>query len=561
MGYSLCASTATFDELEASLQQQYYQILPLGGVVRTAPMDCRMVDAGFYCPSLTHPGVEALIAMSNKLLMHYGCRTALGTLLKTSYSMLLLEVGVSFQPLQSSYRRFSFLAAHSWMKMLWEKVCRFDIVLQTADLSFRFPRREDKFLMLVFWERGHSRDTLLRLKRVRLHLQIIFLSDILSASGLMIDPLVLERRPQGVKRSTMRWPREEPTDSDFDLWREAVEDISPTRLRVHSVGEFVADTHCISPWRWCPVSNTLLHSGADSTTTEVYFNTTRKANRLTQTATIPQREDGDYCFVEEIQPGVHRVTSTARRALPTPTAESFLDILSEWGCTWMWEHLSLEGGSDWLPAAIQDNSLVAVADASYIRQMYPDLCATAFVLECKKGQGRIIGSFSEESIAANAYRGELLGIMAVHLILVSVNRLNSLLAGSVEVVSDLGALSRVVNLPLYRIPSRSKHSDILKNTLVNCRDLSFSVHFSHIKAHQDDRTSFDKLSRKAQLNCICDHLAKQRVGEAGQSKHSVDLLFPLEPIGIFIDGKKLSSEPGPQLRFHAHRQLAKALFL
>jgi hypothetical protein len=51
------------------------------------------------------------------------------------------------------------------------------------------------------------------------------------------------------------------------------------------------------------------------------------------------------------------------------------------------------------------------------------------------------------------------------------------------------------------------------------------------------------------------------VGEAGQSKHSGDLLFPLEPIGILIDGKKLSSEPGPQLRFHAHRQLAKALFL
>ena len=95
-----------------------------------------MVDAGFYCPGLPHPGVEALIAMSNKLVMHYGCQTALGTLLKTSYSMLLLEVGVSFQPLQSSYRRFSFLATHSWMKMLWEKVDRFGIVVQTADLLF-----------------------------------------------------------------------------------------------------------------------------------------------------------------------------------------------------------------------------------------------------------------------------------------------------------------------------------------------------------------------------------------------------------------------------------------
>ena len=181
----------------------------------------------------------------------------------------------------------------------------------------------------------------------------------------------------------------------------------------------------------------------------------------------------------------------------------------------MWEHLSLKGGSNWLPAAIQDNSLVAVVDGLYIRQMYPDLCAAACVLECKKGQGRIIRSFLEESIAANAYRGELLGIMAIHLILVSVNKLNILLAGSVEVVSDcLGALSRMVNHPPYRIPYRCKHWDILKNILVNCRDLSFLVHFSHIKAHQDDRTSFDKLSQKVQLNCICDHLAKQRVGKA-----------------------------------------------
>jgi hypothetical protein len=54
----------------------------------------------------------------------------------TSYSMLLLEIGVSFQPLQSSYQRFSFLATHSWMKMLWEKVDRFGIVVQTADLLF-----------------------------------------------------------------------------------------------------------------------------------------------------------------------------------------------------------------------------------------------------------------------------------------------------------------------------------------------------------------------------------------------------------------------------------------
>jgi hypothetical protein len=113
VGYSLCNSTATYEELENSQQKQYYQILPLGRVIRMAPLDCRMIDAGFYCPGLPHPGVEALIDMSNKLLMYFGSRTALGTFLRSSYSFLLLELGVSFQPLQSSYQQFSFLAMHT----------------------------------------------------------------------------------------------------------------------------------------------------------------------------------------------------------------------------------------------------------------------------------------------------------------------------------------------------------------------------------------------------------------------------------------------------------------
>jgi hypothetical protein len=37
--------------------------------------------------------------------------------------------------------------------------------------------------------------------------------------------------------------------------------------------------------------------------------------------------------------------------------------------------------------------------------------------------------------------------------------------------------------------------------------------------------------------------------------------FPLEPIGIFIKGAKLSSGAGQQIRFKAHHQLAKVLFL
>jgi hypothetical protein len=116
--------------LENTLQRQYYKNLLLGGVIRTAPLNCRMVDASFYWPGLPHPGVEALIAMTNKLLIHFRCRTGLGAFLRTFYIFLLLELGVSFQPIQSSYQQFFFLATHTWMKLLWEKLDKFNIVVQ-----------------------------------------------------------------------------------------------------------------------------------------------------------------------------------------------------------------------------------------------------------------------------------------------------------------------------------------------------------------------------------------------------------------------------------------------
>jgi len=60
----------------------------------------------------------------------------------------------------------------------------------------------------------------------------------------------------------------------------------------------------------------------------------------------------------------------------------------------------------------------------------------------------------------------------------------------------------------------------------------------HIKAHQDDQELFSNLSRKAQLNCICDHAAKQWIAAEGLEATTPCRMFPLEPIGLFVGGKK-----------------------
>ena len=124
------------------------------------------------------------------------------------------------------------------------------------------------------------------------------------------------------------------------------------------------------------------------------------------------------------------------------------EVLKEWGCTWMWKSLRLVGSDDWIKEAIEGGTLVAVLDGSYIKERYPHLCSAAFILECSKGSGRMFGFFPECSQGANAYRGELMGLMTIHLILLAANKVWLSLRGRAVIYSDcLGALGRVANLP------------------------------------------------------------------------------------------------------------------
>ncbi len=265
--------------------------------------------------------------------------------------------------------------------------------------------------------------------------------DVLTTSGNRIDTNTLCPRPANNRQSVLNWPKEEPTAADMMLWKEALKDICPSRRCLYCLGLYVAKSHRVQEWRWCALSNELLQYFHESASMDIYKNTTKKLNRYTKCFLTAQAEQGDICLVDKIQPGVFCITSTAQEAQDPDEPTTFVDVLREWGCCWLWEHMSIEGGTDWIAQAITTGSLVAFTDGSYTRQLDPHSCSSAFVLECTPGRGRLIGSFKEASRAANAYRGELQGLMAVHLILVSMNWVHKSLHGRVQVVSNcLGAL-------------------------------------------------------------------------------------------------------------------------
>jgi len=173
---------------------------------------------------------------------------------------------------------------------------------------------------------------------------------------------------------------------------------------------------------------------------------------------IPVEDNGIICTVKDAGLAVKSICSYAPLA-PLPTLPAtFWDVLVGWECTWMWDSLQLVGDMNWIAESISANECIAVTDGSFIREVRTDVCSAAFFFESADKNCKLVGAFPERSETANAYRGELLGLMAIHLILLAINQVNPDLRGNIVIYSDCEkALGSVEGLPTLKIPTKYKH--------------------------------------------------------------------------------------------------------
>ena len=166
------------------------------------------------------------------------------------------------------------------------------------------------------------------------------------------------------------------------------------------LGNFKAPPHKIWEWILDNEYTRLLHIKGEvmdvykTSQVGLYATTPNRWTRV-QIA-IPAENVGQYCTIREVAPTVIAVLSHTNPP-PLPLKhDSFLDVLIELGCTWMWDSMVLVGKYDWIEKAIDNRSCVEVTNGSYMRELYPNFCSTAFIFECTDGTGRLIGSFPEK---------------------------------------------------------------------------------------------------------------------------------------------------------------------
>ena len=147
VGYGISTSMAKLKDLEGCLKNPYWRLVPLGGVILTAPAVARQLDRGFFGVGLPHPGVECLVAQSQAMLTHYGCKSALGHQMQVSFNCFLVELGMGAQPFQEDYRKCNGWVTRSWAKRFWEKASTFGLSVVLQECPIQLPRERGKWLM------------------------------------------------------------------------------------------------------------------------------------------------------------------------------------------------------------------------------------------------------------------------------------------------------------------------------------------------------------------------------------------------------------------------------
>jgi hypothetical protein len=81
-----------------------------------------------------------------------------------------------------------------------------------------------------------------------------------------------------------------------------------------------------------------------------------------------------------------------------------------------------------------------------------------------------------------------------------------------------------------------------------------------VEAHQDERMQLEDLSRAAQLNVACNAGTKAMLYSQDITDLPRQEVFPQEPICMFMEGTKMTSDTGAHNRYAVGRQVACTFF-
>jgi hypothetical protein len=203
-----------------------------------------------------------------------------------------------------------------------------------------------------------------------------------------------------------------------------------------------------------------------------------------------------------------------RRSIGPPLAktvigtETFWTYLKSLGGEWKWDNI--QGGKmgvEWIRTALIDGLFIRVTDGSYNRVRAKHVSGSGWVICCTRTRHLLRGSFFKTSPKAGLYRGELLGLVALHVMIAAVTQFYKANTAIGKIYcNNILALGQSSKTGKHN-STGIKHSDLHRVIRTIKCFINIRMVYSHVQAHQDRVLPWSMLTLEQQWNVICDELA------------------------------------------------------
>ncbi len=223
----------------------------------------------------------------------------------------------------------------------------------------------------------------------------------------------------------------------------------------------------------------------------------------------------------------------------------------------MWEHI-VEGDIDvgLIRDALTNGTFLVVTNGSYDREMASTVSGSGWMIVCTTCQCTLRGSFCKVSLSAGSYRGELLGLVAIHTFAIAIAQYFSMqgILGKISCDNMVSCdnMAAINQASKNRVRIGVKHSDLHRTIRTMKHLVQTTFRYKHINAHQDRLKPWRELTLSEQLNVLCDGLANRAVKgylERDSPTYRATSLLPLEKAAVFIDNVKTTTDVGPNVRY------------
>jgi exonuclease III len=530
MAYSLPASTLTRDECKFIMAPIFKTGLPRAGIASTIASSIRVGPISHgglgLLDAYTHMGVSQV----ETLISHMWQKTPTGRLLEMALEDIALELGLvnTWQPTVLK-RGLEYASTTTWIRHVLRFTVENNITLHIGRDYYHKLREHDQTIMENALEYSRNAQILKSINAVRMALKVVWIGDISTADGTLLDSRCFHPEPAFPRRNNYKWPQKHQTSpKDWTIWRSWLSSICQgTRRQLRNpVGHWQGTSQ---DWlvNWdCFINDegdTLFLVNEDSKTWHRHIIQPGRARRYNRYYTdhlvyreLPVHPNTLLRASVVSRRGYIQVTAVAQRPRvwqrPGPhtnlwvvnlpvTQESIVQKIEE-----ILHPIYIEktNSLDILFRDFSNGQVVAVSDGSY----FPDIkrAAAAWIIESQCRTQWIMGSIMVPGPIEDfsAYRSELTGLLAIT---ITLKLLSCCFSQPRHLIIGCDGDAALTSLTQARedITANSAHSD-LQSMMVDLWDtMDIRPYPVHIKGHQD--STGKKITRLEYLNILMDKLA------------------------------------------------------